>query len=42
MMRGNDRPPIRNDYQCGSGTHPGGITGAPGRLAALEILREHR
>jgi phytoene dehydrogenase-like protein len=32
--------PIRNYYQCGSGTHPGGgITGAPGRLAALEILR---
>jgi phytoene dehydrogenase-like protein len=35
--------PIRNYYQCGSGTHPGGgITGAPGRLAALEILREHK
>ncbi len=33
------RTPIRNYYQCGSGTHPGGgITGAPGRLAALEIL----
>jgi len=32
--------PIRNYYQCGSGTHPGGgISGAPGRLAALEILR---
>ena len=26
-------------YQCGSGTHPGGgVTGAPGRLAAREIL----
>jgi phytoene dehydrogenase-like protein len=37
------RTPIRNYYQCGSGTHPGGgITGAPGRLAALEILREFR
>jgi phytoene dehydrogenase-like protein len=37
------RTPIRNYYQCGSGTHPGGgITGAPGRLAALEILREHK
>jgi len=37
------RTPIRNYYQCGSGTHPGGgITGAPGRLAALEILRELR
>jgi phytoene dehydrogenase-like protein len=35
--------PIRNYYQCGSGTHPGGgITGAPGRLAALEILKRHR
>jgi phytoene dehydrogenase-like protein len=33
------RTPIRGYYQCGSGTHPGGgITGAPGRLAALEIL----
>jgi phytoene dehydrogenase-like protein len=32
--------PIRSYYQCGSGTHPGGgISGAPGRLAALEILR---
>ncbi len=37
------RTPIRNYYQCGSGTHPGGgITGAPGRLAALEILRDHK
>jgi len=36
------RTPIRNYYQCGSGTHPGGgITGAPGRLAALEILKDH-
>jgi phytoene dehydrogenase-like protein len=34
------RTPIRGYYQCGSGTHPGGgITGGPGRLAALEILR---
>ena len=31
--------PIRGYYQCGSGTHPGGgITGAPGRLAAMRIL----
>jgi phytoene dehydrogenase-like protein len=37
------RTPIKNYYQCGSGTHPGGgITGAPGRLAALEILRDAR
>jgi phytoene dehydrogenase-like protein len=34
------RTPLRNYYQCGSATHPGGgITGAPGRLAALEILK---
>jgi phytoene dehydrogenase-like protein len=36
----NYRTPIRGYWQCGSGTHPGGgITGGPGRLAALEILR---
>ncbi|UYN91399.1 MAG: NAD(P)/FAD-dependent oxidoreductase [Anaerolineales bacterium] len=35
------RTPIANYYQCGSGTHPGGgITGAPGRLAAIEILKD--
>ena len=35
------RTPIRGYYQCGSGTHPGGgITGAPGRLAALEVLKD--
>jgi phytoene dehydrogenase-like protein len=34
------RTPLRGYYQCGSGTHPGGgISGAPGRLAALEILK---
>jgi phytoene dehydrogenase-like protein len=34
------RTPIRGYWQCGSGTHPGGgIMGASGRLAALEILR---
>jgi phytoene dehydrogenase-like protein len=32
--------PIRNFYQCGSGTHPGGgVMGASGRLAAMTILR---
>jgi phytoene dehydrogenase-like protein len=37
------RTPIDGYYQCGSGTHPGGgITGAPGRLAALEILKDAR
>jgi phytoene dehydrogenase-like protein len=31
--------PIRNLWLCGSSTHPGGgIMGAPGRLAALEVL----
>jgi phytoene dehydrogenase-like protein len=37
----NYRTPIRNYYQCGSGTHPGGgIMSGPGRLAALEILKD--
>lgn len=37
----NYRTPIRNLYQCGAGTHPGGgIMGAGGRLAALEILQD--
>lgn len=36
------RTPIRNYYLCGSGAHPGGgVMGAPGRLAALEILKDH-
>jgi phytoene dehydrogenase-like protein len=31
--------PVRNLWLCGSATHPGGgIMGAPGRLAALEVL----
>jgi phytoene dehydrogenase-like protein len=35
------RTPIKNYYQCGSAAHPGGgITGGPGRLAALEILKD--
>ena len=35
------RTPLPGYYQCGSGTHPGGgITGAPGRLAALRILKD--
>ena len=37
------RTPVRGYYQCGSGTHPGGgITGGPGRLAALEILKDEK
>jgi phytoene dehydrogenase-like protein len=35
------RTPIRNYYQCGSGTHPGGgITGTPARLAVSEMIKE--
>ncbi len=35
------RTPIRGYYQCGSGTHPGGcVMGAPGRLAARQILND--
>ena len=31
--------PIKNYFQCGSGTHPGGgITGSPGEMAAKKIL----
>lgn len=34
------RTPIANLYLCGAGTHPGGgVTGAPGYLAAHELLR---
>jgi phytoene dehydrogenase-like protein len=37
------RTPVANLWMCGSAVHPGGgIMGAPGRLAALEILREAR
>jgi len=33
--------PIRNLYMCGSATHPGGgIMGAPGRNAALRMLKD--
>ena len=35
------RTPVRNLWMCGSSTHPGGcITGAPGRNAAMELLKE--
>jgi phytoene dehydrogenase-like protein len=34
------RTPIQNLYMCGSATHPGGgIMGAPGRNAAMEMLK---
>jgi len=35
------RTPIRNYYQCGSGTHPGGgITGTPAQLAVSEMFKD--
>src|SRR6059036_526809 len=35
------RTPVRNLYMCGSATHPGGgVMGAPGRNAAMKILKE--
>jgi phytoene dehydrogenase-like protein len=37
------RTPIEDLFLCGAGTHPGGgITGAPGRNAAREIVRTLR
>jgi len=37
------RTPIHGYWQCGAGTHPGGgIMGASGRLAALEMLKDGR
>ncbi len=36
------RTPIRDLWLCGSSTHPGGgIMGANGRIAAMEVLRAH-
>ena len=35
------RSPIKGLYMCGSSTHPGGgVMGAPGRNAAIEILKD--
>ncbi len=35
------RTPVRGLYMCGSATHPGGgIMAAPGRIAALEVLKD--
>jgi phytoene dehydrogenase-like protein len=34
------RTPIRNLWLCGSATHPGGgIMGAPGKMAAMQVLK---
>lgn len=41
LGHGAYRAPVHGLYLCGSGTHPGGgVTGAPGRNAAGEILRD--
>jgi phytoene dehydrogenase-like protein len=38
---GRYRAPLASLYLCGAGAHPGGgVTGAPGRNAAREILRD--
>jgi phytoene dehydrogenase-like protein len=37
------RMPVHRLYLCGSGAHPGGgVMGAPGRLAALEMLKDFK
>jgi phytoene dehydrogenase-like protein len=37
------RTPVRGLWLCGSSVHPGGgIMGAPGRIAALQVLRAER
>jgi phytoene dehydrogenase-like protein len=37
------RTPVRDLWMCGSATHPGGgIMGAPGRIAALEVLKARK
>jgi phytoene dehydrogenase-like protein len=37
------RTPIDDLWMCGSATHPGGgLMGAPGRIAALELLKSRR
>ena len=37
------RTPVDDLWMCGSATHPGGgLMGAPGRIAALELLKSRR
>ncbi len=37
------RTPVGGLYLCGAGAHPGGgVTGAPGRNAARQILKDLR
>lgn len=39
----NYRSPIVGLYMCGAGTHPGGgVTGAPGHNAAMEIIKDKK
>jgi phytoene dehydrogenase-like protein len=41
LGHGDYRGPLKGLYMCGAGTHPGGgVTGAPGRNAAREILAD--
>jgi phytoene dehydrogenase-like protein len=43
MIGAGYRTPVRDLWLCGSATHPGGaISGAPGRNAAVEVLRARR
>jgi phytoene dehydrogenase-like protein len=43
LGHGDYRGPVKGLYLCGSGTHPGGgVSGAPGHNAALEMLRDLR
>jgi phytoene dehydrogenase-like protein len=36
------RTPIEGLYLCGAGAHPGGgVTGAPGHNAAMQVLKDH-
>ena len=37
------RTPLTGYYQCGSGNHPGGcVMGAPGKLAAQQVLKDRK
>ncbi len=43
MLGAGYRTPLRDLWLCGSSTHPGGaISGAPGRNAAVAVLRSRR
>jgi len=37
------RTPVEGLYLCGAGAHPGGgVTGAPGRNAAMQVIKDWR